>query len=75
MISALRPRLTPGLSLANLAATIGARPADGTAALDVRIRGVTLRAQDAVAGDLFAALPGASAHGAEYVGVALDAAR
>ena len=73
MISALRPRLTPGLSLANLAATIGARPADGTAALDVRIRGVTLRAQDAVAGDLFAALPGASAHGAEYVGVALDA--
>lgn len=73
MISALRPRLTPGLSLANLAATIGARPADGTAALDVRIRGVTLRAQDAVAGDLFAALPGASAHGAEYVGAALDA--
>lgn len=73
MISALRPRFTPGLSLANLAATIGARPADGTAALDVRIRGVTLRAQDAVAGDLFAALPGASAHGAEYVGAALDA--
>jgi len=73
VISALRPRLTPGLSLANLAATIGARPADGTAALDVRIRGVTLRAQDAVAGDLFAALPGASAHGAEYVGAALDA--
>jgi UDP-N-acetylmuramoyl-L-alanyl-D-glutamate--2,6-diaminopimelate ligase len=73
VISALRPRLTPGLSLANLAATIGARPADGTAALDVRIRGVTLRAQDAVASDLFAALPGASAHGAEYVGAALDA--
>jgi UDP-N-acetylmuramoyl-L-alanyl-D-glutamate--2,6-diaminopimelate ligase len=73
VISALRPRVTPGLSLANLASTIGARPADGTAALDVRIGGVTLRAQDAVVGDLFAALPGASAHGAEYVGAALDA--
>ena len=73
MISALRPRVTPGLSLANLASTIGARPADDTAALDVRIGGVTLRAQDAVLGDLFAALPGASAHGAEYVGAALDA--
>jgi UDP-N-acetylmuramoyl-L-alanyl-D-glutamate--2,6-diaminopimelate ligase len=73
VISALRPRGTPGLSLASLAASIGARPADAMAALDVRIGGITLRAQDAGAGDLFAALPGASAHGAEYARAALDA--
>lgn len=73
MISALRPRGTPGLSLASLATTIGARPADAMVDLDVRISGVTLRAQEAGAGDLFAALPGASAHGASYARAAIDA--
>jgi UDP-N-acetylmuramoyl-L-alanyl-D-glutamate--2,6-diaminopimelate ligase len=33
---------------------------------DLVVTGVTLRSQDAVAGDLFAALPGATAHGARY---------
>ena len=40
---------------------------------DSSLGGITLRAQDAGAGDLFAALPGASAHGAEYARAALDA--
>jgi UDP-N-acetylmuramoyl-L-alanyl-D-glutamate--2,6-diaminopimelate ligase len=33
---------------------------------DLMVTGVTLRSQDAVVGDLFAALPGATAHGARY---------
>jgi len=52
---------------------VGAVPADGKGLPDVCITGVTLRAQDAVPGDLFAALPGASAHGAHYTGTALAA--
>ncbi len=94
MTSALRPRTTPGLPLATLAARIGAVPAridpgsaqidsgsaridpgsaDATDVSDVRICGVTLRAQDAVAGDLFAALPGATVHGAVHTAVAVEA--
>lgn len=69
----LRPRTTPGLTLPSIAARIGAVPADGSLVPDVRITGVTLRGQDAVAGDLFAALPGASAHGAQYTRDAVDA--
>jgi len=71
--SASRPRATPGLTLPTLAARVGAVPADGPALPDVRIGGVTQRAQDSVSGDLFAALPGASTHGAEYTGAALEA--
>ena len=66
MTNGLRPRATPGLTLPALAARIGAVPADGSVIPDVRITGVTLRGQEAAAGDLFAALPGSSAHGAEY---------
>lgn len=68
----LRPRSTPGLALAVLADRMHAVPAGGEAP-DVRITGVTLRAQDAAPGDLFAALPGASAHGAEFTGAAVAA--
>ncbi|MGV9800675.1 UDP-N-acetylmuramoyl-L-alanyl-D-glutamate--2,6-diaminopimelate ligase [Mycobacterium sp. NPDC003449] len=55
--------------LRSLAAHVGAVPSAGSehsAAADVEVTGVTLRGQDAVAGDLFAALPGSSAHGARY---------
>jgi len=69
----LRPRSTPGLTLPALATRFDAAPAGGTDLPDLRITGVTLRAQDAVPGDLFAALPGASAHGAQYAAAALDA--
>ncbi|CPZ18429.1 UDP-N-acetylmuramyl-tripeptide synthetase MurE [Mycobacteroides abscessus] len=37
------------------------------------VGGVTLRAQDARAGDLFAALPGTSTHGAQYASAAVSA--
>ena len=76
MSSALRPRNTPGLSLRFLADTVvaGSEAADTAAAVpDVRISGVTLRAQDAEPGDLFAALPGATAHGAQFTPAALEA--
>lgn len=69
----LRPRTTPGLTLPSIAARIGAVPADGSVLPPVRITGVTLRGQEAVAGDLFAALPGASAHGASYTRAAVEA--
>ena len=73
MTSALRPRSNPGLSLRQLADAVGARAAAGAAIPEVRISGVTLRAQDAEPGDLFAALPGATAHGAQFAEAALQA--
>ena len=72
MTSVLRPRTTPGLSLAALAARIGAVAADGGSIPDIPVTGVTLRAQDAVAGDLFAALPGSTAHGAQFTASAIS---
>lgn len=66
MTNALRPRTTPALTLPTLAARVGAVPAAGGTAPDVRVTGITLRGQDTLAGDLFAALPGSSAHGAEF---------
>lgn len=72
MTSVLRPRTNPGLSLAALAARIGAVSADGCAVPQVRISGVTLRAQDTAPGDLFAALPGSAAHGAQFTAAAIE---
>ncbi|MBB3751281.1 UDP-N-acetylmuramoyl-L-alanyl-D-glutamate--2,6-diaminopimelate ligase [Mycolicibacterium sp. BK634] len=72
MNNALRPRTTPALILPTLAARVGAVPAGGGVAPEVAITGVTLRGQEAQAGDLFAALPGSSSHGAQYTGVAIE---
>ncbi len=72
MDSPLRPRATPGVSLAALARSIGAVAADGAAVPGIGIGGVTLRAQDAAPADLFAALPGAAAHGAQFTRAALE---
>jgi UDP-N-acetylmuramoyl-L-alanyl-D-glutamate--2,6-diaminopimelate ligase len=69
--TALRPSLTAGLPLPALATRIGAVPAGGGVVPDLGITGVTLRAQDAMPGDLFAGLPGASTHGARYAGQAI----
>ncbi|MDT5247647.1 MAG: UDP-N-acetylmuramoyl-L-alanyl-D-glutamate--2,6-diaminopimelate ligase, partial [Mycobacterium sp.] len=55
-----------GEALVPLAERVGAVVAPGVPASDLVVTGVTLRSQDAVAGDLFAALPGASAHGARF---------
>ena len=64
------PAPAPGVRLPALAAQVGAVLADspGRAAAvpDMPVTGVTLRAQDVLPGDLFAALPGSTTHGARY---------
>ncbi|MGZ4582878.1 MAG: UDP-N-acetylmuramoyl-L-alanyl-D-glutamate--2,6-diaminopimelate ligase [Mycobacterium sp.] len=67
MPGGLRPSAVAGVPLPALAAQVGAVPADGANAVpDVAITGVTLRGQDVLPGDLFAALPGSSTHGARF---------
>ncbi len=66
MPAALRPTAVAGVPLSELAAQVGAVPAEGGSASDLQITGVTLRAQDVQPGDLFAALPGATTHGARF---------
>ena len=68
----LRPAIGLGVPLSALAAQVGAVPAEGSAVPDLRITGVTLRAQDVQSGDLFAALSGATTHGARYLGDAIE---
>jgi UDP-N-acetylmuramoyl-L-alanyl-D-glutamate--2,6-diaminopimelate ligase len=74
--TALRPSVGSGVPLSTLAAQVGAVSAEGShqpgVASDLRITGVTLRAQDVRSGDLFAALSGASTHGARYLGDAIE---
>ncbi|KZS65325.1 UDP-N-acetylmuramoyl-L-alanyl-D-glutamate--2,6-diaminopimelate ligase [Mycobacterium pseudokansasii] len=76
MPTGLRPRAVAGVKLAVLAAQTGAVP-DGTADYpetfrDVQVTGVTLRAQDVRPGDLFAALPGSTTHGARHAVDAIE---
>jgi len=69
----LRPSAGSGARLPALAAQVGAVLADrGAVVPDVEITGVTLRAQDVRPGDLFAALTGASTHGARYAAEAIE---
>jgi UDP-N-acetylmuramoyl-L-alanyl-D-glutamate--2,6-diaminopimelate ligase len=68
----LRPNRVAGVRLPALAAHVGAATADGIAVADVPITGVTLRAQDVRPGDLFAALPGSTTHGARYARDAIE---
>ena len=67
--AALRPSTGAGVPLSTLAAQVGVVTTEGP---DVPVTGVTLRAQDVQPGDLFAALPGASTHGARFYRDALD---
>ncbi|QBJ94873.1 UDP-N-acetylmuramoyl-L-alanyl-D-glutamate--2,6-diaminopimelate ligase [Rhodococcus sp. ABRD24] len=75
----LRPTHPPVTELTDLAARIGARiewlgsAASRQQSRAAAVTGVELRAQAVQAGDLFAALPGARAHGAEFVGTAVQA--
>jgi UDP-N-acetylmuramoyl-L-alanyl-D-glutamate--2,6-diaminopimelate ligase len=55
------------VDLRALAALLGTAPAAGP---DVAVTGVTLRASDVRPGDLFAAIPGSRAHGADYAAAA-----
>ncbi len=66
MPAALRPEVGAGTSLRVLAAQIGAVAVTGDVVPDLPITGLTLRAQDVRPGDLFAALPGATTHGARF---------
>ena len=67
MAMKLRPSHPLGQPLGSLAGQLRAVPSQGVGVGDVRVTGVTLRGQDAEAGDLFAALPGATSHGGHYV--------
>ncbi|MGJ7906116.1 UDP-N-acetylmuramoyl-L-alanyl-D-glutamate--2,6-diaminopimelate ligase [Actinopolyspora sp. H202] len=74
-----RPSRVEPVRVEELADSIGARvvrpaetPESGDAA-SVEVTGVTLRAQHVRPGDVFAALRGASTHGAEHAATALDA--
>lgn len=70
--SALRPSAAAGVRLPALAAGIGAAPAGDRAVPNLPVTGVTLRAQEVRPGDLFAALPGSTTHGARYAGDAVE---
>jgi UDP-N-acetylmuramoyl-L-alanyl-D-glutamate--2,6-diaminopimelate ligase len=71
VVPAPRPERTRPVPLAELAAVAAAPlPAAATA---TRVTGLTLRAQDVRPGELFVALPGARAHGADFTGSALAA--
>ena len=80
----LRPAVVAGITLGRMAEVAGLDPAalttsgiDGnqlsTDGAQIRVTGVTLRAQDARAGDLFAALPGSRVHGAAFARDAVEA--
>lgn len=73
MAMKLRPSHPVGHALGALAEQVQAVPAPGFPVPDIRVTGVTLRGQDALPGDLFAALPGSSAHGARFVADAVAA--
>lgn len=62
----LRPSQPAGCGLPALAEQVRAVPAAAPVP-DIRVTGVTLRGQDALPGDLFAALPGSNSHGADFV--------
>lgn len=72
MPTELRPAGNAGVSLRALAERVGAVPMAGSAIPELSITGVTLRAQNALPGDLFAALPGATTHGAQFAPDALE---
>ncbi|WP_433343549.1 UDP-N-acetylmuramoyl-L-alanyl-D-glutamate--2,6-diaminopimelate ligase [Micromonospora sp. CA-111912] len=59
-----RPRTITGLRLGDLADRLAVEPPPGAA--DVAVTGVTHASQEVRPGDLYAALPGARRHGAEF---------
>jgi UDP-N-acetylmuramoyl-L-alanyl-D-glutamate--2,6-diaminopimelate ligase len=66
-----RPQQTEPIALAELAGALGARVV-GTAA-DVEVTGLSLSSQRIRPGDLYAALPGARAHGIDFAASAVGA--
>ena len=68
-MSAPRPRGLQAVPLERLAGLLGV---DYAGAAGVAVSGVSVDSGSVVAGDLFAALPGANSHGAVYVSAARD---
>jgi UDP-N-acetylmuramoyl-L-alanyl-D-glutamate--2,6-diaminopimelate ligase len=68
-----RPRRTHPVPLTTLIARADARLIADVRDLDRAVAGATLRAQHVLPGDLFAALPGARAHGADFAADAITA--
>ncbi|HET7761427.1 MAG TPA: UDP-N-acetylmuramoyl-L-alanyl-D-glutamate--2,6-diaminopimelate ligase [Phycicoccus sp.] len=64
-----RPASPRGTPLRELAALVGALPPDDPTV----VTGVSLDSRGVLPGDLYAALPGARAHGADFVGAAAQA--
>jgi UDP-N-acetylmuramoyl-L-alanyl-D-glutamate--2,6-diaminopimelate ligase len=72
--SVLRPRSVTPVPVDAIATAVSARlDLLGDATTSTTVTGATLRAQDVVTGDLFAALPGARVHGAQFAVDAIDA--
>ncbi len=70
--SGFRPTSPPRTAVEDIAVAADAKllaPADGSRRL---VTGVDLRAQAILAGDLFAAVPGSSTHGATFAGDAIE---
>ncbi|AZG43701.1 UDP-N-acetylmuramoyl-L-alanyl-D-glutamate--2,6-diaminopimelate ligase [Gordonia insulae] len=71
---ALRPTTVAPTPVSVLSTATGARlDLIGSVAADTEVTGVTLRAQDVLPGDLFAALQGGRAHGAQFADQAIAA--
>ncbi|HEX4224664.1 MAG TPA: Mur ligase domain-containing protein, partial [Pseudonocardiaceae bacterium] len=68
-----RPSLVEPIDVAEVASSIGAAFALRPAGDNQQVYGITQRAQHVRAGDLFAALPGANTHGADFAQAALAA--
>ncbi|TKG66715.1 UDP-N-acetylmuramoyl-L-alanyl-D-glutamate--2,6-diaminopimelate ligase [Prauserella endophytica] len=68
-----RPHRIEPVPLTTLVARADARLIADPAAAEVALTGATLRAQHVIPGDLFAALPGARAHGADFAADAIAA--
>jgi len=69
-----RPQQPPRTPLSTVAEWVGADAREGSTGLDrVEVTGVSLASQRVRPGDLYAALPGARAHGADYADAALAA--
>ncbi|MDV6013478.1 UDP-N-acetylmuramoyl-L-alanyl-D-glutamate--2,6-diaminopimelate ligase [Haloechinothrix sp. LS1_15] len=69
----VRPRVTEPVPLTTLVARADGRLIRDSSGVDAPITGVTLRAQQVRPGDLYAALPGARTHGADFAAEAVDA--
>ncbi|MDQ6656995.1 MAG: UDP-N-acetylmuramoyl-L-alanyl-D-glutamate--2,6-diaminopimelate ligase [Actinomycetota bacterium] len=72
-----RPVSTAGIALSALAKSVAATPAGGVEVgantANPTVTGATLRADEVRGGDLFGALPGARAHGAQFAAAAIAA--